>query len=250
MGLFDKRQRTLVAPEILDMLPAYGEAVLSARRASQPITDPRFGWSEFLSPVHMTLMSGDRERAIEELYEAAVTATERDLATVGAYRLLAEFNDTLDDQRFLKLCDTSLEHMRSLGFSSGHLTGHEARRWLDTHGDLRSSFDGIFEVPVPSAADAPSAKPLEPGETRMVALTGPLPDGNAFFAEHRSDGGYVVFLEGPWSVEDPRRVREDQTNMGVFDSLHDLLRALGERLGTPPHWIDDDLEPYFPRRRA
>jgi hypothetical protein len=73
---------------------------------------------------------------------------------------------------------------------------------------------------------------------------------NAMFAEHRREGGYAVYLEGPWSVDDPRRVREDQTSMGVFDSLEDLLRARGERLGTPPYWVDNDLEPYFPRRRA
>jgi hypothetical protein len=250
VGLFQKRQRTLVSTEVLEMLPAYGDAVITARRAGQPLTDPRFDWSNFVGPIHMALRGGDRDRVIEELYEAAVAATDRDLATVGAYRLLAEFNDKLDDRRFLKLYDAALDYMRALGFSSGHLTGHEARRWVDTHGDLQSSFDGIFEVAVPSPVHAPSAKPLGPGETRVVALTGPLPDGNAFFAEHRSEGGYVVFLEAPWSIEDPRRVRSDQTDLGVFDSLPDLLRALGDRLRTPPHWVDADLEPYFPRRRA
>lgn len=231
------------------MLPAYGEAVLSARRAGHSLSDPRFGF-DFSFPVHQALMFGDRDRAIEELYETAMAAADRNLATVGAYRLLVEFNERLDDRRFLKLYDDSLEYMRALGLSSRHLTLHERQRWVETHGEVESSFDGTFEVPVPSAADAPPASRLEPGQTRMLALTGPLPDGNAFCAEHRSDGGYVVYLEGPWSVDDPRRVREDQTNMGVFTSLPERLRALGERLGTPPHWVDDDLEPYFPQRRA
>jgi len=248
--MFSKRQRTVVPATVLGMLAEYGRAVVDARRAGRPVTDPRFDWSNFLGPVHMAMFNSDKEAMIGELNDAAINATDRDLATVGAYRILAEFSDSLDDRRYLKLYDASLDYMRSLGLSSGHLTGHEAGRWVDTHGDLQSSFDGIFEVAVPSPAEAPSAKPIGPGKTRRLALTGPLPDGNAFYAEHRTEGGYIVFLEGPWSVEDPKRVREDQTRMGVSDSLPDLLRALGERLGTPPYWVDEDLEPYFPRRRA
>jgi hypothetical protein len=248
---FQKPQRTLVPREILEKLAPYGDAVLTARRATKPLTDPRFDFSNFIWPVHTTLMSGDRGRVIEELYDAATTDTQqRELATVGAYSLLAEFNDQLDDRRFLKLYDASLEYMRSLGFSSGHLTLNERRRWVDTHGELRSSFDRLFEVRVPSTADAPSAKPLAPGETRMLASVAPPPDGNAFFAEHRPEGGFVVVFEGPKSVLDRQRVRLEETDMGVFETLPDLLRALGARLGTPPHWIDEDLEPYFPWRRA
>jgi hypothetical protein len=250
MRLFTKRESTVVPANVLGVLGMYGQAVLDARRAGLAVTDPRFDWANFVGPVRTALMGPNRDRVIEELYEAAVTAPDRDLATLGAYRLLAECDESLDDRRFLKLYDASLDYMRSLGFSSGHLTGHEARRWVEVHGELRSSFDGVFDVAVPSAPDVPSVKTLDPGEARMVALTAPLPQGNAFFAECRADGSYGVFSERQRSAEDPTRVRCEETHIGAFTSLHDLLRAVGAMLGTPSFWADEDLEPYFPNRRA
>lgn len=151
MSLFQRRQpKTIVPGEILALLPAYGAAVLSARAAGQPVTDPRFEWDPFLGPVHTPLMLGDRDRVIGELYDAAANADDRASATVGAYRLLAEFNPKLEDPRFLSLYDDALEQMRMAGFSGAHLTRFEADRWIEVHGDLRSSFDGI-EVRAPDA---------------------------------------------------------------------------------------------------
>lgn len=136
MSLFQRKPKTIVPADVLASLSDYGEAVLSARAAGQPVTDPRFDWQSFVGPVHMPLMSGDRGRVIEELYEAAVRADDREKATIGAYRLLAEFNPELEDPRFLSLYDDALECMRAAGFSSGHLTRFEADRWIATHGDL------------------------------------------------------------------------------------------------------------------
>jgi hypothetical protein len=147
MGLFQRGPKTIVSSEILALLPAYGTAVLNARAAGQPVIDPRFEWGPFIGPVHTQLMLGDRDQVIGELYEAAINAEDRDMAMFGAYRLLAEFNPELDDQRFLALYDVALEHMRTAGFSSGHLTRFEADRWIEVHGDLRTSFDGIVEGP-------------------------------------------------------------------------------------------------------
>lgn len=250
MGLFQRRPDTSVPGEILALLPAYGAAVLGARAAGQPVTDPRFDWGPFVGPVHTELMMGDRDRVISEVYDAAVNAEEREMATVGAYRLLAEFNPELDDPRFLSLYDEALERMRAVGFSSGHLTRYEADRWIAVHGNLHSSFDRIVEVGVPAPDRSPPAKPLEAGASRMLALTEPLPNGNAFFAERRSDGTYVVYSERPQSADDLTRARYEEDYLGTFDSHEGLLRALGEMFGTPPHWSDEDLEPYFPRRRA
>ncbi len=250
MGLFSKRQRTAVPATVIGMLGAYGQAVLDSRRSGHPVTDPRFGWDNFVGPVNMAMLGDDREQVIQDLYNAAVAASDRDHAIFGAYRLLAEFDGALADQRFFKLCDASLDYMHSLGFSSGHLTGYESQRWVEVHGELRSSFDGIVEVAVPSNADAPAVKPLDSGESRMIALTRPLPEGNAFYAEHRADGSYIVFSERRKSNEDPTRARYDETSLGTFADLRDLLRAVGNMFGTRPYWVDEDLEPYFPSRRT
>jgi hypothetical protein len=248
MSLFQRRPKTSVPGAILALLPAFGATVLTARAAGQPITDPRFDWGSFIGPVHMELMTGDRDRVIAEVHDAAINAEDREMATVGAYRLLAEFNPELDDPRFLSLYDDALEHMCAVGFSSAHLTRFEADRWIAVHGDPRSSFDRIVEVQVPDADKLPLAKPLEVGMSRMLALTEPLPNGNAFFAEHRSDRAYVTYSERPRTADDLTRARYEEDHLGTFDSHESLLRALGEMFGTPPYWSDEDLKPYFPGR--
>jgi hypothetical protein len=143
MSLFSRRPRTVIPASVLDALAPYGQAVIDARRAGRPLVDPRYDWSNFVGIVHMALFDGDRDRIVGELYDSAMASSRRETAVVGAYRLLAECNERLEDHRFLELQDATLEHFRSIGFSSGHLTGHEARRWIETHDDLRTSFDGV-----------------------------------------------------------------------------------------------------------
>jgi hypothetical protein len=240
----------VVSPEIIAHLEPFGQASLAARASGCPIDDPRFGWN-YIGGVVMALGGNERDVVIQELCEAvsAAPSQARDHVTFGAYRLIAEYDGNMDDERFWELCDASLEHMRSLRFSSGHLTGYEARRWLRTHGDLRSSFDGLVDVTVPEPDQAPTVDELDVGTCKMLALTDPLPDGNAFFAERGVDGGYVVYSERQRSLDDPTRSRYDEDELGRFKTMADLLRAVGRWFDRHPYWADDDLEPYFTSRR-
>jgi hypothetical protein len=205
-----------------------------------------------MSDTMMVLDGEHRDTAIQELYNAAAAASDEDrsLATFGAYRLLAEYDGQLDDPRFWELCDASLDYMHSRGFSSGHLTGYEAQRWIAVHGDLRSSFDNIVDVAVPEPASAPPVDELDPGTNKLLALTAPLPEGNAFYAERETDGTYVIFSERQKSSDDPARMRYEESDLGSFTTMPDLLRALGQMFGTRPYWADADVDPYFPSRRA
>jgi hypothetical protein len=250
VSFFGRRPRKLVPEAILTSLPAFGKASLAARREGRPVTDPRFDWMSFFQPISTLMREGHRDRVIEELYEAATTARDRDWAMLGAYLLLAEIEPTLDDRRFLALSDDSLELMRTEGLTSTYLTGYEAQRWVAVHGELASSFDGRFYVGVPGDDELPAPRPLAPGASRMLALTEPLPRGNAFFAEHQLDGMYVIYSERIHSLDNPTRERCEEERLGRFTSAEDLLRALGEMFGSPPHWSDDELTPYFPERRA
>lgn len=251
MGLFSKRQRTVLPPQVIALLAEFGRASITARAAGRPVDDPRFGW-EYMSETMMALGGEHRDEVIQELHAASATAPEpdRELVTFGAYRLLAEYDGQLDDPRFWELCDASLEYMHARGFSSGHLTGYEAQRWVAVHGDLRSSFDGIVEVPVPDASNAPPVDELAPGSNKLFALTAPLPEGNAFYVERRPDGTCGIVSERQKSSDDPTRVRSDETYLGSFSDLPESLRALGRMFGTRPYWADPDLDPYFPSRRA
>jgi hypothetical protein len=251
MGLFSRRPRTILEPEIPASLTAYGQAIIDGRRAGRGITDPRFGWENFILPVRRALLCDDRDGAIGELCDAASMADDARLARVGAYGLLDEASVELDDERFLALRDDALDYFRAQRFSSGHLTRIEADRWIEVHGDLRSSFDGIVDVDPPAPGEVPEPQSLdEPGGARMIALTAPLPDGNAFFAERRDDGMFVVFSERQRSDVDQTRARYEEDDVGAFPTLTGLLAAVGQTFGTPPHWANDDLLPYFPSRRA
>jgi hypothetical protein len=251
MSLFRREPRRVLPAEILNLLPELGRAFLAARLGGPPVSDdPRFSWDRMFGPVSRALFGQTRDQAIEELYEAAIGSADREMAILGAYGLIAEFLPKSEDHRFLWLFDEALGSLRARRIASMHLTGFEAERWVAVHGELRSSFDGLFSVEVPDNGDLPEPQPLEIGASRMLALTHPLPDGNAFFAEHRSDGSYVVYSERLYSSDDPRRVRCEEDLLGTFTSLKDLMRALGEMFGSPPHWFDGDLEDYFPQRGA
>jgi hypothetical protein len=138
MGIFSRRERPLVPESVMGALAEYGRAVL-AQRSGAPV-DERFGW-DFVGPVVMAMHGPDRDR----------------LTNVGAYSLLYEGDAPAEDGRFAELREAFLEYMRQSRYSSGHLTRHEADRWIELHGDLRSSFDNIVDAVVPTRADPPSA---------------------------------------------------------------------------------------------
>jgi len=248
MGLFSKSKfRSAIPPNVLTGLGAYGQACLEARISGRGV-DPAFGW-DFVGPVVTGMNSTDRDRIIQEIYDAAIVAADRDHAIFGAVNLLSEAEPPARDSRYVELLDASLAYMHKRRFSSGHLTGYEAKRWIEVHGDLRSSFDHIVDVEVPEPGNTPTVEALQLGESKLLALTGPLPDGNAFYAERGQDGRYIAFSERPRNSDDPTRVRSDESYLGTFDDLEGVLRALGRMFGTAPYWADDTLQPYFPSRR-
>lgn len=250
MRLFGGRPRTAMPASVLTSLPAFGDAALDARAAGRPVNDPRFDWESFLGPATSAYRVAGTEKATSEIVEAVSSGPGRESAILGAYSLLAEIDPESRDPRYLSLIDEVLELLRTRRFSSGHLSRYEADRWVETHGELRSSFDGIYEVEVPDPGAQPAATSLEPGTSRVLATTGPPPEGNSFFAERSPDGSYLVFSERLKSDDEPVRMRYEEPQLGTFDSLEELLRALGAMFGTRPYWADPELDPYFPRRRS
>lgn len=252
MSLFNRTSKAQVPSQVTAQLAAYGNACLAARRAGRPLTDPRFEWEPFLQHVHIPMAAspGNAAKIADELHDVAVASRDRDAAVFGAYRLIAEFNAEFDHRGYRTLFDASLAHLKAEGFSSGHLTGYEAARWAQTRGSVRETFDVVYEVQTPLIGDGSEVTPLSAGETRLLALTGPLPDGNGFYAERSADGKYSVFSERPRSDEDPSRQRYDESFLGTFSDLPNLFAAVGEMFGTPTYWAHPELIPFFPRRRA
>jgi hypothetical protein len=256
MGFFSRDHKPgvparLIPQHVLALLAPYGEASLKSRSGNLRALsdDPRFSWDNFAGIVSNAMFNNDRERVVQEIHDAAATASRPDLTTVGGYFILTEFDPDLRDPRYLSMQDATLDWMHERGYSSGHLNGYEAKRWVETHGDLRTSFDHLEDVAVPEPGSEPQPKAMQTGESRLLARLGPGENDNRFFAERKSDGNYVVYSERIWSVDDPRMVRSDERQLGTFDVLPNLLRSLGAMLGTPTYWADEDLVPYFPTRR-
>jgi hypothetical protein len=242
----DGKPRSVLPVAITSALREYGMASLQ-RRGGAPM-DERFGW-EYVGPVINGLGGPEREAIVAELWEIGNGASDSFL-TIGAYTLLAEGNSPEDDPRFILLRDAVLNYLQANGYSSGHLNRYEADRWTAIHGDLRTSFDGIVEVDLPSADKAAPIPELAVGENKLLALTEALPAGNAFYAERQTEDRYIVFSERSRSDDDPTRERYDETYLGTFSSLHDLYLALGKMFGTRPHWADASVDPYFPAQRS
>jgi hypothetical protein len=240
----------MVPQHVLASLADFGEAGITARLHGTSVTDERFSWGNFFEPVSKIFFGGSREQLIEEIFNAARGEIRQPFASIGGYLLLFEFEPGLKDERFLSMQDRTLDYLHSIKASSVHLTRYEADRWIECHGDLRTSFDGIYEVAVPGPPEAsPDYKPLEPGQSRLLARMGPADDDNRFFGEHRADGKFIAYSERAWSDDDPTLKRYEEAQLGNFDTLPDLLRALGSMFGTPTYWADEDLAPYFPSRR-
>lgn len=257
MGLFSRNRggadraadNQAVPPQVLSSLADFGEAAIAARVNGGSITDSRFSWNDFIAPVR-SAFGVDPEGVLRDIHDATDGVPRAELAACGGYLLLAECDPELPDARFLAMQDAFLDHIRSLKLSSGHLNRYEADRWIAIHGDLRTSFDGIYEVTTPAAGQDLGHKPLEPGKSRILARMGPGEDDNRFFAERLAAGGYLVYSERIWSADDPTMKRCEESQLGTFDSLPELLKALGRMFGTPTYWADEDLMPYFPARRG
>lgn len=69
------------------------------------------------------------------------------MATVGAYKLLCEWDGNMRDERFLALCDAYLNLLREMRFSSGHLT--------DTRRNAGSRFTAQTLPPRPAGMTPP-----------------------------------------------------------------------------------------------
>jgi hypothetical protein len=119
-----------VPSSVIASLADFGQAVIDAKRSMSPMTDPRFDW-EFMSPVMLSMTGDHRDQVIQELYDAALGGPDRTMASVGAYKLLAEYDGKMEDERFVALQDAYLHLMRDMGFSGGCLTGYEFSRWVE-----------------------------------------------------------------------------------------------------------------------
>lgn len=237
----------LIPPSVLEQLREFGALSLDTRTKGVPLNDTRFGWEPFFSLV-LRAWQADPARAVAELHAAA---GDDPYAKFGGYLVFAEFDPSSKEPLFLDLCDAGLDLMYERGLSSGHLTGYEAQRWIETHGDLRTSFDRIEEIAPPDANALTELLPeLDRGEALMVAAMGPRSDDNQFYVEHLADGTYGAFSMRPRNTEEPTPMRCEEPTIRHADHLAGVLQGLGEYLRIQPYWAHEALQPFFTERRS
>ena len=212
-------------------LPDYGRAFIAAKRSHDPVTDPRFGW-DWMSQAILAMNGPQRDQVIQELYDAAVSAEDRQMATVAVYRVLCEWDGNLQDDRFAELRDAYLNILHQMRFTSLHLTGYESERWIELHGELRRSFDRIVDVTVDPAALPPVAE-LAPGESKLLLRMGPRSQDNEFYGERRADGMYGLYCIGINS-DDPTKVRYDWSDIARATPCRNCSSRSGEGSGPGP----------------
>jgi hypothetical protein len=209
------------------------------------MTDPRYTWEGFFA-LAMPALRSDPSSAI-----AAIRAAAGDdpLAQVGGYSLIAELDPTVTDAGYVAMMDTTLRVMFDQGFSSGHMNRYEADRWIELHGDLRTSFDRIVEIPVPPP-DHSAGLELAPGETLMLAIIGPELFANQLWIERAANGTYQAFSMREYETGDGTLTRCEEPSIEAGDTPEVVLRSTGAYLGSAPFWAHDALVPYFTERRA
>lgn len=244
MPWFSKHPVTLVPNEVLGQLIAFGRAAWDSKVSGRPITDPRYDWANFFSkvlPAYQTNLS----QAIAEIHGAA---GDNPFAKIGGYRVIAEFEPENKDPLYLDMMDACLQMMYDHGLLSLHMTGYERDRWVDTHGDIRTSFDRIVDVAPPQHHIGNVA--LAPGESLMVAKMGPNALDNQFWIERIDETTYGAFSMRKWDSDAATLTRCEEESIGKFDTADGVLRSLGKFLRLAPNWAHEQLDPYFPERRG
>lgn len=166
-------------------------------------------------------------------------------AMYGGYCLIAEFDPATEDPLYFDMMDAGLKLTYDRKLSSGHLTGYEADRWVDTHGDLRTSFDRIVDVAPPEQHTVSVS--LAPGESLMVAKMGPGPLDNQFHIGRTGESSFDVFSMRKQDSDAITLTRCEEPTIPPSDTAGDALYGLGQYLR--PYWAHEQLKPFFPERR-
>jgi hypothetical protein len=244
VSLFSRRRPAQLVPhEILGQLPTFGRVAFAAKVRGDVVRDPRYDWPKFFSRV-LTPCRTDLTQTIAEIHDAA----DGDLyAMYGGYRLIAEFEPASEEPLYLDLMDAGLQLMYDQRLPSTYMTGHEAHRWIKTHGDLRTSFDRIIEV-VPPEGHAASLH-LAVGESLIIARMGPDPLDNQFHIERSGPDAFSAFSLRKADSDAVTLTRSEEPSVARSGTVEGVLRSLGQYLRIRPYWAHEQLDPFFTERR-
>jgi hypothetical protein len=222
--------------DIVDKMVAFGQNDFDHRHEPHPTLD---AWNDVLRPL-LPIATSDTPKFLALL--AAEVLPAGGWAAFGGERLVKELlSGGLDDPSYLRMMDTALDFLRSLGVPASHLNGYEWTRWQTTRG----ATEGWLAGKRPPIRGTAAITPLQPNETRLLAQAEAGANSNLFYAQRR-DVGVALVIDSPYSDDDPTRSRRDWKNV---TDLHDALTELGVALEVPPFWHHTELLPFIPLER-
>lgn len=222
--------RVKLPPNIVDEMEKYGRAKWDGE---YEILDsgPYDAYLRDLPAAEQLQWLGDLKEAVVPVggwacYGAATTVE-------------AAMSHPLDVPAYHELFAASLDFQREAGVWEDALSINERRFWRAEHpGEA-------WQTPrrQPSRDEA-KITPLDDGELRKVVVMMNIPDSNEVLVT-RTDGGTVLsIMDMP--VErgtDKGRTREVAHEA---DDLYTLFAHISYHMRVPNHWVDPELEPFFP----
>lgn len=231
MGLFGRKTKPVALPaDIVAQMARYGQDRWNLKYG---IFDPG-PWETLLRS-----MPTDEQRAwISALSDVVVPVG--GWASYGAEdTVMKAMGNPVDLPAYCAILDAALGFQRSAGVWEAQLSPNEIIYWRTQHpGEL-------WLAPAdPPAREMAVITDLAVGQERRVAVMSKIPDSNEVYASRPEAGRYVAIVEAP--VErgtDRGRVRNEADSTG---SLYDLYYNIGQQMRLPNHWVDPELEPFFP----
>jgi hypothetical protein len=184
-------------------------------------------------------MPADAQRAwVAALSEAVVPVG--GWAVMGAQATVMKvMSHPVDLPTYRAIMDAALDFQRSAGVWESQLSINETLYWHEQH---KNEPWLARREPPSRAAAAITALPV--GQERRLAVMSNVPDSNEVYASQPEAGRYVAIVEAP--LERGRGSGRVRREADTAESLYDLYCKLGEAIKLPNHWIDPELEPFFP----
>lgn len=239
MGLFGRKARPVSLPaDIAARMAKYGRDRRNPPRDMYELLayDP-YESGAFINTLQA--MPPDEQRAWVNALSDIVVSVGGWAAYGAADLVMAAMSHPVDFAAYRSILDASLEFQRSSCVWESELSINETLYWQETHpGEL-------WMTPTsPPPRDAAVITDLPVGQERRIAVMNAIPDSNEVYASRPEAGRYVAIVEAAVERGEARgRVRNEADSA---ENLYDLYCKLGQHMLAPNHWVDPELEPFFP----
>jgi len=239
MGLFAKKARAVRLPaDMAAKMAKYGQDRWNPPRdlSALLVYDP-YESGSFIEALRA--MPPDEQLAWVSALSDVVVPVGGWAAYGAADLVMSAMSHPVELAAYRAILDASLQFQRSSWVWESGLSVNEQVYWQEAH----AGEQWMTPTPPPSR-DAAVITDLPVGDERMIVVMSAIPDSNKVYASHPEAGRYVAIVEAPVERDADRgHVRNEADSA---ESLYDLYCLLGQHMIQSSHWLDPELEPFFP----